>query len=265
MSAKEVWDIIKDQVSITEEEFYKMIDNLLQRTRLNEKAAAILVAKKLGVDPTDILTPPLIGRILEIGPEKETRSGVAYRIFSLVNQNEARMCVAFGREHVNRLESLEDKVVKIRRYVLARTTTGEITRITETTIMEELDDSTLPPIYELPPARVVTLAQLKEIRGQRIASAIVIMQQTSQISLCPVCGREVIPSDSEWICNIHGNVEPEIRRVHRLQLADDTGIYQATVLGEIGNIEDKDITFKGMFRGDELYIQKIYKVEEVKI
>ncbi len=264
MNAKEIWERIKDYVNISEEEFFERVRKTSERADITERAAALLVAKRLGFDISDILRPPILGRVLEIGPVRESRGKVAYRIFTLVNREELRVCVAFGHEHVKRLEELEDKVVKVSKYILARTEIGELTRVTESSIIEEANDALLPPIYELPPARVATIAQLKDVRGYRIVTGVVIEQQTTQIWACPLCGKEVIPSDSEWVCSIHGPVEPEARNMHRLQLADRTGMYQAVYSGDLGLVEGSKLVVKAMFRGEELYISKVYKIEEVE-
>ena len=264
LSAKEVWERIKGSVGISEEEFYSRVTRLSERAGITESAAALLVAKRLGVDISDILRPPIVGRVLEVGPVRESRGGAAYRLFTLVNRDELRLCVAFGHDHVRKLDGLEDRVVRITRYIVVRTGAGEITRVTESSTLEEAEESLLPPIYELEPARAPTLAQLKETRGQRIASAVVIEQQTAQIWTCPLCSKEVVPSEGEWVCSVHGPVEPEVKNLNRFQLADRTGIYQALYMGEIENVEGNRVVFKGAFRGDELYISKIYLVEPVE-
>ena len=263
---QEVWDRIKNQVSLSREEFFRRVKEVTEKADITESAAALMVAKRLGVDIADILRPPVIGRILEIGPLRQSRGGTAYRTFYLVNEKELRFCVAFGMEHVKRVEKLEDRVVRIRRYVVARTNTGEITRVTESSVLEEMPDDTLPPIYELMPARVGTLGELKSVRGLRVAEAVVIEQNTAQVWVCPVCGREVEPVEDrdEWVCPVHGPVDPEIKNYNRFQLADRSGIYQGFYMGDLGEIEDKRIVFKGGFRGDEILIWKIYKIGEVE-
>jgi len=264
MSIKSIWENIKDQVSISEEEFLEMIRKTMEKVNVDEKAAALIVAKKLGIEAVDLIFPPIVGRVLEVGPIRQTRSGAAYRLFSLVNKNELRLCVAFGENHTKRIGELEDKVIKISRYVVARTTMGELTRLTEASKLEELEDSSLPPIYELPPAKAPTLKKLKEGRV-RIAEATVVMDQTIEQSVCPICGRIVSLTEEEWICDVHGPVDPELRTVHRLQVADLTGLYPAVYYGEESGLEDKKLVFKGGFRGDELHIYKIYKMEEVPL
>ncbi|HDI31926.1 MAG TPA: hypothetical protein ENF80_03815 [Thermofilum sp.] len=264
MSIREIWESIKDQVNIGEEEFFEMVHKIMEKAKVDERAAALLVAKRLGIEAVDLVFPPIIGRVLEIGPIRQTRSGAAYRLFSLVNKEELRLCVAFGEEHVNRIGELEDKVVRISRYVVARTTMGELTRLTEASRLEELDDTMLPPIYDLPPAKAPTLRKLKEDRV-RIAEATVVMDQRIEQSTCPVCGRVVNLSEDEWVCDVHGPIEPELRTVHRLQVADLTGLYSAVYYGEESNLEDKRLVFKGGFRGDELYIYKVYKIEEISL
>lgn len=264
MSIRDIWENIKDQVTISEEEFFEMVHKTMERAKVDEKAAALLVAKRLGVEAVDLVFPPIIGRILEVGPVRQTRSGAAYRLFSLVNKEELRLCVAFGEEHVNRIGELEDRVVRISRYVMAKTTMGELTRLTEASKLEELNDTTLPPVYELPPAKAPTLRKLKENRV-RIAEATVVMDQRIEQSTCPICGRVVNLSEEEWVCDVHGPVEPELKTVHRLQVADLTGLYPAVYYGEESSLEDKRLVFKGGFRGDELYIYKVYKIEDITL
>ena len=265
VSVDQVWQAIKDRVDMTEEEFRSRVAELADKLGLTKEGAALLLAKRLGVDVSDILRPPIIGRVLEVRGVRETRGGIEYRAFSLVNEKEYRMCVAFGHEHVAKLEDLEDRAVKISKYVTITTPSGQLTRVTESSTLEQLSDDVLPPIYELQPARAPTLAKLKEARGLRIAEATVIEQQTTQIWTCPLCGREVLPADDEWSCPIHGPVEPEVRSLHRLQLADRSGIHQAQYMGQTGNLEGKKILFKAGTRGEEIYIAKIYKTQEVEI
>ncbi len=266
LEPEEVWKRIKSQVNISEEDFFQKVSEMAKKANVTESAAALMVAKRLKIDIADILRPPIVGRILEIGPLRQSKGGAAYRTFYLVNEEDLRFCVAFGMDHVKKIEKLEDKVVKIKRYVIAHTNTGEITRVTESSILEEAPDDILPPIYELKPAFVNTLAELKEIRGFRIVEAVVIEQHTAQLWVCPVCGREVEPlqDQEEWLCPIHGPVEPEVKNYNRVQLADTGGIYQGFYMGNLGDIEDHRITFKGSFRGDEILISKIYKAVKIE-
>jgi len=262
-SLEEIWEIVKDRIGISREEFFEEVSRLSERADINERAAALLVARRRGINPMDILYPPILGRILEAGPVRETRGGIEYRIFTLVNERELRLCVAFGREHVKRVGELEDRVVSVSRYVVARTRMGELTRITENSVITELSDDLLPPIHLLPPARVPTLKQLKEVKAMRVASAMVIIDEITQVSVCPLCGRSVDLVGDEWMCETHGPVEPDTKNIHRVQLADRTGIYMGVYLGPTRDIEGKRVTFKGMFRGEELFVSKIYDIEEV--
>jgi len=264
MSARKVWNIIKDRVSISEEEFYNMVREILDKVLIvNEEAAAIMAAEKLGISAEDILFPPIVGRILEIGPVKKTRSGAPYRMFALVNEKEFRTCVAFGEEHVSKLEELEERVVKISHYVLAKTVMGPLTRVTESSELEVLSDDVLPPIYELEPAICRSLEELKGIRGQRIARGLVLVDQVTEMTVCPYCGSAVTLSEEGWNCPIHGIVEPETRKVHRFQISDKSGIYSATYYGDVKDAKGKVITFKGAFIGEEIHISKIYLVSGV--
>jgi len=264
MSARKVWNIIKDRVNISEEEFYRMVRETLEKVPIiNEEAAAIMVAERLGISAEEILFPPIIGRILEIGPIRKTRSGAPYRVFTLVNEKELRTCVAFGEEHVSKLEELMERVVKISRYILVRTPLGPLTRVTEASQLEPLEDDVLPPVYKLEPAKCRSLEELKGIRGQRVVRGLVIIDQTTEIAVCPYCGSVVTLSEEGWSCSVHGTVEPEIRKVHRFQISDRSGMYPATYYGDVKDAKGKIITFKGMFIGEEIHISKIYHIADI--
>ncbi|HDJ89502.1 MAG TPA: hypothetical protein ENG40_02270 [Thermoprotei archaeon] len=264
MCAEEVWNYIKDRVSIDREEFFKMVSEIREKAKfINEKGAAIIAAEKLGIMADEILFPPIIGRVLEIGPVKRTRSGVPYRMFWIVNSSGIKSCVAFGDQHVNFLEDLEDKLIKISKYVVAKTTFGPLTRVTEISKIEVLDDDLYIPITDIDKAYVNSIAELKKSRISKLCKAVVIFDQVTELSVCPICGLAVSPSNGDWVCSTHGLVDPELRKVHRLQVSDESGIYSATFYGEVEELKNKLIVFKATFRGEELYILKIYSVQNI--
>jgi len=264
MCAEEVWSYIKDRVSISKEEFFKMVSDVREKARfINEKGAAIIAAEKLGIMADEILFPPIIGRVLEIGPVKRTRSGVPYRMFWIVNLDGIKICVAFGKQHTEYIEDLEDKLIKISKYVVAKTTFGPLTRVTEISKIEVLDDNLYNPIVDIDKAYVNNIAELKKSRISMLCRAVVIFDQITELSVCPICGSVVSPSNGDWICSTHDKVEPELRKVHRLQVSDESGIYSATFYGEVEELKNRLIIFKGTFRGEELYILKIYSVQKI--
>jgi len=131
---------------------------------LTDKAIAVIVANELGADVSDVFTPPIIGRVLELGPIK-SRGGIPYRTFTLVNENERFFCVAFGEEHVNTLEIEENYPIRIRKYVKAIVRGAEIIRVTENSKLETLPEDALPPVFKLAPAVAPTLAAAQKSRG----------------------------------------------------------------------------------------------------
>ncbi|RLE60251.1 MAG: hypothetical protein DRJ32_03200 [Thermoprotei archaeon] len=265
---EEVWEIIRDKVDISLEDFINEINKVKSRlkVKLSDRAVAIIVARKLGVDVTDIFTPPVIGRVLELGIVKRSETRGPYRLFTLVNEKIRQLCVAFGREHVEWLKDKEDKAIKISKYVMAPFGGGKILRVTEKSIMEELPDDALPPIVSLQPALSPTIAGIKDKRGSWIVSGVILMEDISEFFSCPQCRRSLEFIDNDWVCPVHGVVEPETRRVFRYQIADETGIYSAVYYGEpVGEeLTNRAIKFKASFKGDELVIFKIYEITPIE-
>ena len=263
-SVEDVWEIVRDQVSIPREEFFSQVRSLklLLGDTLNDKAIAIMVAKRLGADVSEIFSPPLKGRVLELGPIRE-RGGNVYRTFTLVNPDRRYFCTAFGREHVDLLGGLEERCVKISGYVIAQVGQSEIIRVTEKSRIVELPDDSCPGLLELPTARAPSIAFIKSNMGPWIFTGVIVYEEYTENLVCPICKKPVELVDSEWICREHGEVEPETRRVYRYRIADKTGIYKATFYGEPPQetLENIKILAKGRARGDEILITKIYKAE----
>ena len=264
----EVWESIKDRVPVTFEKFMEIFEELKGKygEMLSDKALAIMAAKRLGVSVSTIFSPPIIGRVLEVGPVRT--KGTIYRLFTVVDEVKRYFCVAFGPEHIQKLEMLEDKVVRITNYVVARMGDRVLYRVTEASALEELPDGFMAETYELPPARVPSLEFLKKQRGQRVFTAVVLHQEYTENLVCPECKRPLtLTEEDEWYCQTHGVVEePERRRIYRYQLADKSGVYQGVYFGTPPeeNLEDYVITAKGYFRGEDLYITKIYKFEKLE-
>lgn len=131
---------------------------------MTDKALTIIVAKELGADVCDVFTPPIIGRILDLGPIK-SRGGVPYRTFTLVKETQRFFCIAFGEKHVNFLEDKEYVPVKIKKYVKATVRGSKIVRVTENSRLEVLLEGSLSPVYELAPVIVPTLAAPQKSKG----------------------------------------------------------------------------------------------------
>ncbi len=191
------------------------------------------------------------------------RGGTVYRTFTLVNEDERMFCVAFGKEHVDALEGREDAPVKLTRYVIAEVGGSRIVRVTENSRMTFLEEDALPSITQMLPARAPTLAAARK-RGSWIVSVLVLHQEVTENMVCPHCRRLLELVDEEWLCPIHGPVEPELRKVYRYQLANSSGVYPGVFYGEPPeeNLELKKILVKGRFRGEEFLITRIYAVEE---
>ncbi|RLE79066.1 MAG: hypothetical protein DRJ52_09190 [Thermoprotei archaeon] len=249
------------------EEFYRVFERLKKRYRgkLSERAIALIAAKKLGVDVTDILYPPIRGRVLSIGPVKVKPDGSQYRLFTLVTENRRYLCVAFGEEHVRKLDELEDRAVKISRYVIASFRDTRIYRVTERSLMEEIPDEELPPIIYMPAAWV---SSIKEIISRKVPGVIEVAVLDSDITenmVCPECGRIVEYVEETWVCAVHGSVEPEIRRFSRYHIADKSGVYLATKVGEEELPELHTAIVKAYPKGlEEVLITKVYQVKPIE-
>ncbi len=260
----EIWNAIKDQVSVSKEEFLNKVEELRRRIKLNDRALAILAANQFGADTKDLLHPPIIGRVLYVSPVRLTVEGVPYRLFTLVDENRRYFCVAFGEENISKLDNSEDKVVKISRYVETRLGGEKAFRAAESSKVEILPDDALPPITRLKPAWA-PLAKAIKSKGYRLARFAVIDEQTSEYLACPVCGRSLETRDSDLYCPEHGLIrEPDSRKVFRYKVADESGIFSAVFFGEPPeSLTGKLVTAKGYGREDDFHIIKIYEIENI--
>ena len=70
---EDIWEIVsKAFPSLTREEFDNLVEDVYKKAKsfLTKRAAAMIVARNLGVDTSQIAYPPIIGRLLEVGPVK---------------------------------------------------------------------------------------------------------------------------------------------------------------------------------------------------
>ena len=178
---EDVWEVVRDQVSVSREEFFSQVRSLklLLGDALNDRAIAIMVAKRLGADVSEIFSPPLKGRVLELGPIRE-RGGNVYRTFTLVNPDRRYFCTAFGREHVDLLEGLEEKCIKISGYVIAQVGQNEIIRVTEKSRISELPDDSCPGVLELSTARAPSIAFLRSNLGPWIFTGVIVYEEYTE-------------------------------------------------------------------------------------
>jgi len=269
---EDVWEIVKQSISISKEEFDKLVNEVYNKAQayLTKRAAALIVARNLGVDTSQVAYPPVIGRLIEVGPVKRSRSPrgeTPYVLFTIVNEEERIPCVAFGEHHVDLLRKSDDKVLMLRKYTKAKLKKYTLIKVTEESIIDILDDSRLPPITDLAPAWAESLAAMKESRGTYVVRVLVIDESTTEYFACPICGRSLELVDSEWLCPEHGEVEPEVKKVWRYIVSDKTGTFPAVYFGEPKepSLMDRLVVLKGYFRDDELQIQKIYWVSEKEV
>ncbi len=277
MSAKnenyeDVWEIVKQSISISKEEFDKLVSEVYNKAQayLTKRAAALIVARNLGVDTSQVAYPPVIGRLIEVGPVKRSKSPrgeTPYVLFTIVNEEERIPCVAFGEHHVDLLRKSDDKVLMLRKYTKAKLRKYTLIKVTEESIIDILDDSRLPPITDLAPAWTESLVAMKESRGTYVVRVLIIDESTTEYFACPICGRSLELVDSEWLCPEHGEVEPEVKKVWRYIVSDKTGTFPAVYFGEAKepSLMDRLVVLKGYFRDDELQIQKIYWVSEKEV
>ncbi len=264
---REIWELIKDKVDVTEEEFLRRIEGLKRKLNLADRALAIIVASKLGVDASELLHPPLVGRLMSFSTRKVTVGGAPYKLFTLVNNRERYFCVAFGEDKVSMINSEnEDKVFRIKRYVETRLGGSKAYRAGESSIVEILPDDYLPPITELQPARGTIEKALKS-RLYYIVTFMVLDEESVDYLACPICGRGLEAKDSELICPEHGVIrEAETKTVLRYKVADSTGIYSAVYFGDYpGLMKGKLVTAKGFGKEGDFHITKFYKAEEVDV
>jgi len=264
---EDVWELVRQNVDITREEFENLVKKVYEKAaeHINLRAAAIIVARDLGVDTSLLMYPPIRGRVLEISPVKFSRSGeteTPYVLFTLVNETGRHLCVAFGSFHIEKLKVLEDKPIEILRYTRAKLRKYTMIKVTERSEIRELDENALPPIFELKPAWANSLKEMSESPGAYIAKAVVIEEQVTEFFTCPFCGKSIDISDSEWICPEHGSVEPDIKKRYRYLISDKSGVYPAVFFGELDrpSILNKLITFKGYMRNGEVQISRIYEI-----
>ncbi len=263
---REVWELIKDKVDITEEEFLKRVENLRKRLNLTDRALAIIVASKLGVDTSELLHPPLVGRLLSFSSRKVTVDGVPYRLFTLVNNKERYFCVAFGEEKVSMINwENEDKVFRIRRYVETRLGGSKAYRAGERSIVEILPDDYLPPVTELRPAKG-TIEKALNSRLYYIVKFMVLEEESVDYLACPICGKGLEAKDSDLICPEHGIIREAVTKtVLRYKVADSTGIYSAVYFGEYpGPMKGKLVTAKGFGKEGDFHITKFYEAEDIE-
>ncbi len=268
----DVWELVKSSIDISKEQFDKMVMDVYNKAQsyLTLRAAALIVARNLGVDTSQVAYPPITGRLIEVGPVKKSRSPrgeTPYVLFSIVNEENRISCVAFGEHHINLLKNSDDKVLRLRKYTKAKLRKYTLVKITEDSIIEVLDDNKLPPIIDLKPAWVDNLSELKEKRGTYLVKVLVIDESTTEYFACPICGKGLELVDSDWICPEHGEVEPEVKKVWRYLVSDRTGTYPAVYFGDVseGSLMNRLVILKGYFRNDELQIQKIYWVSEEEL
>ncbi len=265
----DIWDLVRSSVSISREEFDRMVEEIYSKARayLTKRAAALIVARNLGVDTSQVAYPPIIGRLIEVGPvrtSKSPRGETPYVLFSIVNETDRISCVAFGKHHIDLLKNADDKVLMLKKYTKAKLRKYTLVKVTEDSIIEILDDDKLPPITDLEPAWAESLSDLKEKRGTYLVKLLIIDESTTEYFACPICGKGLELFESDWICPEHGEVEPEVKKIWRYVVSDRTGTYPAVYFGEVSksSLMNRLVILKGYFRNDELQIQKIYWVSE---
>jgi len=259
---EDVWIRLKDRVTYVKADFLLQVEKLANELNIARDAAAYIMAKEQGVDISEFLMPARSGRILDVGPAKVSRVGgeeVPYCLFTLVNQNERLLGCAFG-DKVAEVKALEDRAVEVARYTMARSTRHRMLRATETSEVRTLDESAMPPIWKLRMARIDSLKDMSESSWTWVVEGVVIEENETEYNSCPTCRRGVEPKDDGWVCEIHGLVDAQVRKVLHLHVADPSGMYPAVYFGEpLGEgLFKKRIVVKGYFREGELQISKFY-------
>ena len=254
---------------MSKEDFDRKVKETIEQfgNFITARAAALIVARDLGVSAEQVLNPPIIGRLLEVGPVKKSTSArgeTPYVLFIIVTKTERLWSAAFGEENVKILRESDDKVLKISNYGKAVVRGRDLIRVTEKSKIEVLDDDTLPPTIELSPAWAESLKNASENRGTFVIKAVVISEEVTEYFACPICKKSVEMIDSEWYCPEHGKVDAEIRKIHHYEIADKSGIYPAVLFSveERDKLFKKAIIAKGYFKGKEFQISKIYKVAD---
>ncbi|MGQ4892743.1 MAG: hypothetical protein ACP6IP_09700 [Candidatus Njordarchaeia archaeon] len=266
---EDVWQLVSSSIDISREEFENLVNKVYEKASnlVTKRAAAIVVARDLGVNTALLMYPPIRGRVLEVSPTKYSSSAsgeTPYVLFTLVNNDGRYLCVAFGQEHIEKLKQYEDRPVELRGYTRVKLTKYTMIKVTEKSEIIPLDENAVPPLNMLKPAFSESLKNLEDNPGSYLVKAVVIEEQTSEYFTCPICGRNIDLRGEEWVCPEHGVVDPVIRRVYRFLLSDKTGVYPAVYFGEIDrpSILNKLIVFKGFMRGGEIQISKIYEISE---
>ncbi len=266
---EDVWQLVSLSVDITKEEFDRLVRKIYEKSgqMVTLRAAAIVVARDLGINTSVLMHPPIRGRILEVSPVKyttSTGSETPYVLFTIVNENDRQLCVAFGEEHIKTLKEMEDKPVELRGYTRARLRKYNMIKVTEKSEIVPLDENVVPPVEKLTPAWANTIKQLEENPGAFIVKGVVIEEQISEYFTCPICGKSVDIRDEEWTCTDHGVIEPIMKKIHRYLISDKSGEYPAVYFGELDfeTVLNKLIIFKGYMKSGEIQISKIYKVSE---
>mgnify|MGYP000324193106 CR=1 FL=1 len=270
---EDIWEIVsKAFPSLTREEFDKLVDDVYQKAKsfLTRRAAAMIVARNLGVDTSQIAYPPIIGRLLEVGPVKMSkgREGeTPYVLFSIVNTEERIPCVAFGDHHIRLLKESDDKVLRLRKYLKVKLRKYTLVKVTENSIIEILDDNLLPPITELKPAWAESLKEMKQQGGTYLVKVLVIDETILDREVCPICGRPLEFREEGYYCPEHGQVEPERKKYWRFIISDSSGTFPAISFVDppVPSVLDRLVVLKGYFKGDELQIKKFYWVSEEEI
>ena len=269
----DIYELVKAKSNLNREEFENLVDRVYEMNKgmINRRAAAIIVAKKFGVDTFDIMYPPIKGRLIEVGPIRKARSpsGITpFVLFAVVNENQRIQGVAFGEHHVNLLRANEDKPILIRGYSRARLEKYSGIKITERSTIEILDESAVPPLEKLDPAWSPSLKHIKETRGAWLVKVIVLDQTVTEYSACPLCGKAVDMVDDKWFCPEHGEIDmPRSEKIWRFMLGDDSGVYPAVYFKEppYDSLIRRQAILKGYFKEDEFYIMKIYYVSPEEV
>ncbi len=261
-----VWIRLKDRAIYTRADFLLRIEKLAKELNITQEAAAYIAAKEEGIDISEFLAPAKKGRILDVGPVKVSRAGgeeVQYCLFSLVNEEERLLGCAFG-DRVDEIKDLEDRAVEITRYTMARSTRYRMLRATERSEIRILDESAVPPVWELKTAKAISLRDMSRSSLTWIAEAVVLNEDVTEYNSCPTCGRGVELKDEGWVCRDHGLVHAQVRKVHHLHVGDSSGIYPSVYFGELPGegLFKARVVVKGYFRGGELQISKFYKVQK---
>lgn len=269
----DVYNIVRYRINITREEFDAMVKDVYEKNagRISFRGAAIIVARKLGVDPVELLYPPIVGRLIEVGPVRYAKSKggeTPFVLFAVVDLKQRIQGVAFGEHHVNLLRASEDKVVSIRGYMKVKLERYSGIKVTEKSIVEVLEDEEFPPLIKLRPAWAPNLKFLATTKGAWIAKAVVLEKIAVEYQACPICGRAVEMIDDSWVCPEHGVIsEPQVERIWRLMLSDNTGVYVGVYFRDLPGEEllYREIIFKGYYREEEIYIMRIYEISEEQV